>query len=348
MSNKLYAQIKEYILNIINTSDDNVQILLPSEAQLCKKFNASRYSVRHALKLLEDKKQIVRIQGKGTFINNNNDKYQSVFDDKCIDIVLPTLTTNHANEIIRGAQQFCFEHNYILNIKNSNGTQNLENHYLRTIHYNCQGVILFPLDTSSMSKVILDLNTSKFPCVLVDKYIPNIDFYCVQTDNSKMLYNTVKQLKAQKYKSPCYLTLDNNLIISINERNEGFYMAMLDFYNKIENHNIIKCKSYSDDIAVYLTKHLQNKLIDCIIMNDGPFVLKFINLCNTLGIQIGKEIQLVLIDEETNLSSLNIPCRRIRQQSFEIGYSAAKMLHKIIVGKQPETKTIKMLAINDF
>ncbi|MBR3864244.1 MAG: GntR family transcriptional regulator [Clostridia bacterium] len=348
MSNKLYVQIKEYILDIIKRNDGKNQILLPSEAQLCKKFNASRYSVRHALKLLEAKKQIVRIQGKGTFINLDNDKFQSLSDNRCIDIIVPFLMSSHSNEIILGAQKFCSENNYYLNIKNSNDSQAQENYHLRTIHYNSQGVILFPLDTSNMSKEVINVSTSNFPCVLVDKYISNLDLYCVQTDNFKMLYNAVKQLNLQGYKSPCYLTLADNLIVSMTERNNGFYLGMLNCYGKIEKHNLIMCKAYSDDFTDVLTNYLKNGLIDCIIMNDGPFTLKFVNLCNKLGIQIGKDIKIILIDEETSMSALNIPCGRIKQQSFEIGYSAAEMLHKIITGKKPKIKTVKIPAINDF
>lgn len=347
MSQKLYIEIKNYILSLIKENTDGKNISLPSENMLCKKFNASRYSVRHALQVLEEKKQIVRIQGKGTFINTDINKFQVIANEHAIDIIVPFLHSKHASEIILGAQKFCSDYGYTLNIKTTNGEQRKESQYLNTVHYNCQGIILFPCDATLTSKQLLSISASNFPLVLIDRFIPNLNFSCVQTDNSKMLYNAVEELYKKGYKSLCYLTIANDLVSSVTDRNLGFYSGMLNFYNKIEKHNFITCQTYSDDISKILIPYLKNKLIDCIIMNDGPFSLKFINLCNKLNLKIGNDISLILIDDETAVTSMDFNYGKITQKSFEIGYKSAELLHKII-HKKTNHSIIKLNAINDF
>lgn len=47
-------------------------MLIPSESQLCQKYEVSRITVRRALKELEYSGFVKRVQGKGTFVKSNN------------------------------------------------------------------------------------------------------------------------------------------------------------------------------------------------------------------------------------------------------------------------------------
>jgi GntR family transcriptional regulator len=64
----LYYQLQEILHQQIASGRFRVGDALPSEGELCRLFDVSRIVVRQALEVLEDDGEIVRMQGKGTFV----------------------------------------------------------------------------------------------------------------------------------------------------------------------------------------------------------------------------------------------------------------------------------------
>ena len=64
----LYYQLQELLHQQIASGRFRVGDALPSEGELCRLFGVSRIVVRQALEVLEDDGEIVRRQGKGTFV----------------------------------------------------------------------------------------------------------------------------------------------------------------------------------------------------------------------------------------------------------------------------------------
>ncbi len=64
----LKYQIADKIKTLIKNEDLKPDDKIPSEAELCKKYNVSRTTVIAALQLLQNESYIYRNQGKGTFV----------------------------------------------------------------------------------------------------------------------------------------------------------------------------------------------------------------------------------------------------------------------------------------
>ena len=64
----LYYQLQELLHQQIASGRFTVGDALPSEGELCRLFGVSRIVVRQALEVLEDDGEIIRQQGKGTFV----------------------------------------------------------------------------------------------------------------------------------------------------------------------------------------------------------------------------------------------------------------------------------------
>lgn len=67
-NNSLYFNIKEQLLKQIQSGVYAVGERLPTEADLCELFSASRTTIRMALSELETQGILERFQGKGTFV----------------------------------------------------------------------------------------------------------------------------------------------------------------------------------------------------------------------------------------------------------------------------------------
>jgi GntR family transcriptional regulator len=65
----LYYQLQELLHQQIASGRFKVGDALPSEGELCRLFGVSRIVVRQALQVLVDDSEIVRMQGKGTFVS---------------------------------------------------------------------------------------------------------------------------------------------------------------------------------------------------------------------------------------------------------------------------------------
>lgn len=64
----LYYQLQEILHQQIASGRFKVGDPLPSETELCRMFDVSRIVVRQALEVLDDDGEIIRRQGKGTFV----------------------------------------------------------------------------------------------------------------------------------------------------------------------------------------------------------------------------------------------------------------------------------------
>jgi len=69
----LYIQLKEVMMEELNQLSPLSPI--PSERELCEKYEVSRPTVRRALEELQQEGQLVRLPGKGTFVAEKEKKY---------------------------------------------------------------------------------------------------------------------------------------------------------------------------------------------------------------------------------------------------------------------------------
>ena len=74
----LYAQLTGIIKNAITSGAVKVGDLLPSEAELCERFEISRNTVRQAIGSLEEAGFVVRKRGKGTFVADPSTRRKGV------------------------------------------------------------------------------------------------------------------------------------------------------------------------------------------------------------------------------------------------------------------------------
>lgn len=74
----LYIQLKELILNQIKDGTLVSGERLPSERELCEKYNVSRITVRQALNELSTEGLIYRSHGKGTFVSETKVEQQLI------------------------------------------------------------------------------------------------------------------------------------------------------------------------------------------------------------------------------------------------------------------------------
>ena len=76
----VYQQIVDQVKNLIHTACVRHLDVLPSETQFNEIYNVSPFVVKRAYKILENQNLIMRIKGKGTFINLRRMHMMNSFD----------------------------------------------------------------------------------------------------------------------------------------------------------------------------------------------------------------------------------------------------------------------------
>lgn len=64
-----HSRLLEQLQALVQETRDQGNTCLPSERELCERFDVSRVTVRNALAVLEQQGEIYRVQGKGAFVS---------------------------------------------------------------------------------------------------------------------------------------------------------------------------------------------------------------------------------------------------------------------------------------
>lgn len=343
----LYIRIKEYLIDIIHRNADVPNFKLPSETQLVVKFNASRVSVRNAFNELQKLGYIERIQGKGTFIRSNcainSDEKNSPNENICL--ITPRTDTKYTLKIIDGLNTFCDDNHYNLVIMVSNNKIEKEKKLIASLKMsNFKGVVIFPADNEVYNDELVKLSLEKYPVVLIDRTIKMINLSCIATDNYRALKDGVKLLKQKGYRNICYMTLASSASTTVEDRINGYKDGLLEYMGAVTQRNIMTIKSYTHDDTYYVARDYLTKYpdTDVIITNSGVPSISVINAANELGMNIPEHLRIVYIDDENSDINELIKIKPfiISQNAYEIGFTAAKLLHSQICGNAKKVTKI--------
>ena len=212
MSNmKLYEQVLQELLTIIKENKNIKEYKLPSERMLSIKFNASRPSIRVAYQKLIKQGYVEAVHGKGYFIKQARpDAEKSSKATQHLLFIAPSMKTNFMQQIYSGIMEFCENHDIELSIKITEETLKKEKQILELAFYsNYDGAILFPIDNEYYNETLLKIAISKYPLVIIDRYLKALNLSFISTDNYNAMIDIIRFLHAKKYKNPFFQSTFN-------------------------------------------------------------------------------------------------------------------------------------------
>lgn len=348
---KLNEQIQEELLDIIKKNSDNKNYKLPSERLLATRFNVSRPTIRAAYQKLIQQGYVEGVHGKGYFIKNDAQSSLKSQVKLHLLFIVPSLKTTLMQQIYSGIMDFCEENNIELSIKITEEKRNKEKQILELAFYShYDGLILFPVDDEYYNETLLKISISKYPIVLIDRYIKALNLSFVSTDNYNAMINIVKYLHSKQYKNPVYVTHETSLATTVEERVNGYNTGLLKCYRKIKNSNLLILKS-NDRNYVYKTikDFIQNNpTIDALIITD-VYLSTAYSAITELNIPVPEKLRFVMFDNEVSFAEKKaIRPYIIEQDGRNIGYFAAQYVYNQIMGdKRIQTKKFPVEIIGD-
>lgn len=189
----LYCQLKNLILEKIESGDFEADKKIPSEQDFCEQYDISRPTVRQAINELTSSGQLYKMKGKGTFVSAQK-TYISIkdytgFTDSVLDSKNPSEKNIISTEIVKG-QDFP-EIADVFNLRNDGKTDFAAITYTNTLSNDMVSFSVSYIPLSLFPEVIEDIQTNKD--ILRGKYplIPNstksiLDI--ISTDQKEAVY----------------------------------------------------------------------------------------------------------------------------------------------------------------
>lgn len=339
----LYLRIKNYLSEIIADNLENESYKLPSENQLALKFGTSRITAKNALDELVKEGAVIRIQGKGSFINPKHTiipRETVVTLDKQlrkIYIIIPD-HSEFVDKIVTNINSFFIQKDIMCAVICSYQDQKQEEHAIRNaLDSGADGLIVYPIDRELYNQEIVKLSFSNFPIVLVDRKLPGLNFNFVTNDHFATAYDITTAFIERGHKQICFICQESDQLSSITERLNGYRTALLE--NGIKESYFLPhtaVKEYSDTIRQEIYSYLKDKpYISAFIVSSDLLVLILAQVLTSLNRDIkdcafAQYIETIPEPFNPNLTQ----SVTVKQFPEKIGETAANILYDQLSGNR--------------
>jgi GntR family transcriptional regulator of arabinose operon len=343
----LYQTVTQYLAQLVLENLGNPNYMLPAEVEIAQKQGVSRITVRKAFKELCDLNLLVRERGKGTYINQNVTQemlqpFLASTQKQCtkkIALILPLPPTNsqHLVEIFSSVLESTMDINLLVSSSNMSlaREQMLISGYL---DMNIDGILLYPIDNDIYNPTLIQLASTNFPIVLIDRYLPGLDFAYIASDHKAAISCAVKHLLEQKHEHILFFNANTKTNTALTLRQEG-YASTLNEYDNYNNYFFTfngdsdpTSKSFCDKFRQYLNTHRQ---LTAIIAADYASGLHLLQICQELNLT-DKDYEMVFLDFKSidpQFAQVATHPTFVEQNSWRLGEGAVKMLKSALSGK---------------
>ncbi len=297
---------------------------LPSEALLCKRFDASRITVAKAFENLQREGLVVRRPGSGTYVERAIEGESMQFG-----VLIPELgTTDIFEPICQGivstpaARSHSLAWGNTSNLSRSpqDGAENLCRQY---IAQRVNGVFFAPVeyaeDKDRTNRRIADMFIrANIPVVLLDRclvrYSDSSEFDLVGIDNHRAGFVLTRHLLRSGAKRIIFAARPNSAS-TVDERAAGYREALHALQDGAQGKVV-----FADFEDAKVVKHmLDHERPDGIVCANDVTAAKLMATIISLGKRVPEDIRMVGLDDVNYARYLPTPLTTLRQDCAEIG-----------------------------
>lgn len=309
---------------------------LPTERQLAEQFSSSRGTIRKALYILEEKRLIVRHQGRGTFAAN---PIIARFKSPLATLIgiLVFEREYFFEAVINAASAEASKNGYTL-ATGTNNTPEMESEHIEAFVKNkLRGVIITPRNIESINSYdrLID---KKIPVVFLDTKIKGCQEDYVGINNKLGIYLAVKHLTELGHRKIAYIGHNSLIDYPIrSERSKGYIEACKEFSLNVPDRWLIEIdeQNCTDAIIDILKEKVRPAAFVC--YNDN-WAIKTIQAAQSVGFKTPDDISVIGFDDSILASSFKVPITSVSCEKEEMGRTAIEFLIGKIESKNERPK----------
>ncbi len=325
----VYAALLDHIRGRINDRELKPGDMLESEYELARRVGISRMSVRKAITQLVVDGQIERRPGKGLFVREPN----SV--NRTIQMVAGNLAWEPCILVSRGGQQVAKTLGVQIQLYDAHGDAELDLEVLRNLpRGNAVGAVIIALHSPQFNEAVFELKLKKYPFVLVDQRLHDIEASSVTADNQGGGYLAGQLLAKHGHQRIAFV--GDLAADTVRDRLAGLRDAVGDAGLPFDRSLIVDLCSHHDRLGDW-SAQVDSAVTDLMSRPNPPTGIFF--SCDAvartgyrtlakLGLSIPTDVSVVGFDGDPLSEWLSPPLTTVRQPFMEMGKEAIDLLCK--------------------
>lgn len=338
-----YETVKQTLRNEIIDGKYKINEKLPTESELMKRFDVSRYTIRRAVGDLENEHYIYRIQGGGTFVQDWQRDWSTTEKNKIIGVISTHMADYIFPSIISGIDEVIVDQGYSLIVGNTLNNHDRERQtILNMLDLKIAGLIIEPTE-SALPNPNLDLYRQ-----LQNYHIPTILFHSTYPGFSFPTLLT-KDLEAEAELVKYLFSLGHSNILGVFQINDQQGVDRMNGMIKAyQEERIPTTKSdfimyQSSDSYFDIIKKIEltlkgNPSITAIACYNDALATRIISHLHSLGYRVPDDISVVGFDNYEMAQIIHPKLTTANHPKRLLGEDAGKMILKMINGDQVESK----------
>jgi len=330
----IYKRIKQNLKERIERGELREGERIPSEIELAKQLGVNRSQTRQALRELQLEGYLLRRQGSGTFVAPCPNGVSAVKVDgvRSIAIVIPKNIVGHSRHIVEGfmhrswQDEDCQVITYNLNLSEADDPSEVR--FLRSVvESGVSGVVAWVTnDSGATHDFVRELVQRRFPLVLVDRYLPDIDTDFVVSDNEALGYELTAALIKRGHKRIAFVGIEHPNPSSVRDRMAGYRKALKEASLPFDEDLVmdIDLLKETPKRAVGRMMALYERPTALVCTQMAP-LLHLNGPLRKLGYRVAENIDIAVVDDHFPERAIRIP-----QQGYEMGLQSAELLLKRI------------------
>jgi len=250
-----------------------------------------------------------------------------------IGLIVPDVVNPFFSPVVRGAETAARKAGYRLLLCNSEGDLRLEREYIEDlVSHRVDGLLLAPASDHSRHSVF-PLLRRKFPVVLVDRALPDLDCDLVVSDSASGARRLVEHLISVGHKDIAHLT-DADDTSTGRERLRGYREALA--AAGIVYHEELVVRTTVDQIGGYRATQqvlMLDHLPTAIFTVNNMTIVGAMQALRERGLSVPEDMALVCFDDVEHLAVLSPFLTVIDQPAETFGSLGTQLLLERIAGK---------------
>lgn len=265
--------------------------------------------------------------------------------NRTIGVLVPDISNEFYATIIQGISDEAWKHNYAVMVSNLRHHHSARSAYLRSLmQNNIRGIIMCGGTADDQSHI--EKIQKKVPVVLCDRNLQGVNIDSVQTDNTNIMRQLIKQLARYGYTRIGYISED--LIMSNSyDRYLGYRLGMEENKLSIDKNwvfllpelRLSKSEKAYEMMLDILDK--QHQLPQVLVCSSDLIAIGVMAALRSKGLKVPREIGIVGFDNISQAAFTTPPLTTVAQDIYRLGTRSFQLLmHRIEDPKRPSEEII--------
>jgi len=251
---------------------------------------------------------------------------------KIIGVVVPELTNTFFTQVFNGIKACSQAHGYHVLIYISHESPEEEKAIMRFFQNGrVDGVLISVAGRAIDSEHLEGLINKQIPVVFFDRVCSGLDATKIVTNDFEASYQATRHLIQQGCRRIACLTMFPDLLLT-KERIRGYCQALKDDHIPFSSKMIIECNDDEKGNIQTLKKAMSDQQPDGFFSCMDHLAIAVYRMCAEMNLSMPQDVKLISFSNQDVASLFHPAMSVISQPAYEMGFEAASMLLKQLMG----------------